>query len=101
MSPTDGERPSASPAPAPAPAPMSDRRFLTVLVGALAAVVGIGLVVLALLGLRDPLHRDFDTGVVRDTSRVLLGTATFGAVLTVVGAGAAVALVRLHLRDRR
>lgn len=80
---------------------MSDRRFIVVLISAGTALLGVGVVVLAILGLQDPLYRDFDTGVVRDTSRTLIGLVTLGGVLILAGVAAVVTLLRLQLRSPR
>jgi hypothetical protein len=79
---------------------MSDRRFIVLLLCALAALLGIGVIVLAALGLQDPTYRDFETGVVTDTSRTLVGLIALGAVLVLGGVGTVVTLVRLQLRTQ-
>lgn len=79
---------------------MSDRRFVVLLVSALVAVLGVGVIVLAAFGLQDPIYRDFDTGVVTDTSRALAGLAVLGAVLVLGGAGRTVTLLRVQLGNR-
>ena len=78
--------------------PMSDRRFITVLISALAAVVGAGLILIAFLGLQDPVYTDFDTGRTTDTSRVLAALIALGAVLILAGATTITTLIRAQLR---
>lgn len=79
---------------------MTDQRFMVLLIGALTAVLGIGVVVTAALGLQDPVYRDFDTGVVRNHSRTLACLVALGAVMLLGGAGTAVILFRLQMRGR-
>ena len=79
---------------------MSDRRFMVLLISALTAVLGTGVIVLAALDLQDPIYRDFDTGAVRDTSRTLVGLVTLGGVLVLGGVGTVVTLLRLQIRSR-
>lgn len=80
------------------PQPMSDRRFITVLISALAAALGAGLILIALLGLQDPVYTDFDTGRTTDTSRVLSALIALGAVLILAGATTITTLIRAQLR---
>lgn len=87
--------------PFDAHSPMSDRRFMVLLISALVAVFGIGVVVLAAFGLQDPIYRDFDTGVVRDTSRPLFGLVALGAVLLIGGVGTCVTILRAYSRRHR
>lgn len=77
---------------------MSDRRFVVLLIGALVACTGIGIILLAAFGLQTPVYRDLDTGAVRDMSRTLVGLIVLGAILLVGGLGTSVTLLRLHLR---
>ena len=79
---------------------MSDRRFVVLLVSALVAVLGVGVIALAALGLQDPIYRDFDTGVVTDTSHTLTGLVVLGAVLVLGGVGTTITLLRVQLRSR-
>lgn len=80
---------------------MSDQRFIVLLLSAGTALLGVGVVVLAVLGLQDPVYRDFDTGVVRDNSRTLIGLVTLGGVLILAGVATVVTLLRLQLRSQR
>lgn len=76
------------------PESMSDRRFITVLISALAAGLGAGLSVLAIIGLQDPVYTDFDTGTRTDSTGTLAALIALGAVLVLVGTSTVVALFR-------
>lgn len=81
--------------------PMSPRRFLVVLVALLVAVVGAGLIALALLELQDPVMARGETGALSDATAELRTVRILGVVLLAGGAGTAVGLVRRQLRTAR
>ena len=81
--------------------PMSPRRFLVVLVALLVAVVGAGLIALALLELQDPVMARGEIDALYDATAELRTVVIFGVVLLAGGAGTAVGLVRRQLRTAR
>lgn len=78
---------------------MSDRRFLVALVALLVALLGVAMVVLALLGLRDPVQRGGEIGAPTDLSGLLTSVVALGVLLALAGGLTAVQAVRRRLRD--
>jgi hypothetical protein len=77
---------------------MSDRRTIVLVVGVLAALVGLVVIVVAAIRLQDPVTVSGEIGERRDATPELIAAIVCGLLLVLGGLATAIRLVRSQLR---